>query len=205
MRIPLAQAQDLIQAAGVNTLVVHLVDTADTDAVLHRLREGPETAGLDVQPWHRLSDFYANTRELYARQFGILQLIAVVLIGVSVQGSMNVTVFERTAEFGTMRALGARSSQVFALLATEAALLGAAGAVIGVAVALGAGSLISWVGIPMPPPPNAESGFTARILLSMPGLGAAAAVGALAALLGALTPAWRVRRLSIVAALGHRV
>lgn len=205
VRIPLVQAQELVQAAGVNTLVVHLADTADTDTVLRQLRARAEIAGLDVQPWYLLSDFYASTRELYARQFGFLQLIAVALIAMSVLGSMNITVFERTAEFGTMRALGGRSSQVFALLALEAALLGAAGAAVGVVASLGAGSLISWIGIPMPPPPNAESGFTARILLSGQGLAAAAAVGVVASVLGSLAPGLRIRRLPIVAALGHRV
>ena len=40
--------------------------------------------------------------------------------------------------------------------------------------------------IPMPPPPNAEAGFTARIVLSASGLAWAAAVGIASAVLGAI-------------------
>lgn len=205
VRISLAQAQELVQADGVQALVVHLDRTEDTDAVLNDLRSAAPTAALDVQPWYELSDFYANTRALYARQFGILQVIALALIAMSVLTSANITVFERTAELGTMRALGARSRTVVLLMVLESAFLGAVGAAIGVLVALALGALLTSVGIPMPPPPNAEAGFTAHVLLTPGALAKAAAVGVASAVLGALVPAWRVARLPIVTALGQRI
>lgn len=205
IRIPLADAQELVQVAGVNTIVIHLHRTDDTGEVLDDLSGRAQLQGLDLQPWYILSDFYASTRELYARQFGVLQLIALVLIAMSVLTSANITVFERTAEFGTMRALGADSRTVVTLLALESAALGLAGALIGVAAAIVAGMLISWIGIPMPPPPNAEAGFTARILLAPGALAAAAALGVVSAVLGALLPSLRAARMPVVTALGYRV
>ncbi len=204
IRIALGEAQDLVQANGVHAIVVTLKHTEDTDRVLAGLRALPLAAGMEVQPWYELSDFYASTRALYARQFGILQLIALVLIAMSVLTSANITVFERTAELGTMRALGARSRVVVALMVLESALLGAVGAVIGVVVALALGALLSSIGIEMPPPPNAEAGFTAHILITSEALAKAAAVGVASAVLGALVPSFRVSRLPIVTALGHR-
>jgi putative ABC transport system permease protein len=160
---------------------------------------------LEVLPWYELSDFYANTRELYARQFGILQVIALVLIAMSVLTSSNITVFERTGEFGTMRALGARSTTVIRLIVLESAALGALGALIGVVLALVLAQAISWVGIPMPPPPNAEAGFTARILMTPGALASAAAVGVASSIVGALVPSIRVGRLPVVDALRQRI
>lgn len=205
IRIPLADAQELVQVAGVNTIVIHLHRTDDTGAVLADLGGRSQLRRLDLQPWYILSDFYASTRELYARQFGVLQLIALVLIAMSVLTSTNITVFERTAEFGTMRALGADSRTVVKLLALESAALGFAGALLGVVVAIVAGMLISWIGIPMPPPPNAEAGFTARIVLSPAALLGAAALGVTSSVIGASLPSVRVVRLPIVYALGKRV
>lgn len=205
IRVPLADVQDLVQVDGVNAIVVHLHRTGDTAAVLAEMADRPEAAGLELRPWYLLSDFYASTRELYARQFGVLQLIALVLIAMSVLTSANITVFERTAELGTMRALGAKSRTVVGLLALESAALGLAGAMAGVAMALLAGWLISWIGIPMPPPPNAESGFVARIRLGPDALAAAAALGVVSSILGALLPSLRAVRLPIVEALGRRV
>lgn len=205
LRVPLGDVQDLLQIGGVNALVVHLHQTDQTDSVLEGLRARPEAAGLEIAPWYELSDFYRGTRALYARQFGILQGIALVLIAMSVLTSFNITVFERTAEFGTMRALGAHSGRVVQLVVVEGAILGALGAAMGMVFAVVAGVLISRIGIPMPPPPNAESGFIARILLDGGALWAAAGVGLVSALLGSLLPSFRAARMPIVEALGRRI
>ena len=205
VRVALAEAQDFLQTSGVNALVLSLRRTEDTSALLVELRERPELGSFELMPWYELSDFYSSTRELYARQFGILQGIALVLIAMSVLTSTNITVFERTAEFGTMRALGTRSREVTSLIVLESAMLGAAGAAIGVVIALALGELISWLGIPMPPPPNAEEGFVARVLITHSALAWAAGVGISSSILGALLPAHRVGRMPIVTSLGRRI
>lgn len=205
VRIPLATAQELLQAGGVQTLVVHLHETAQTDAVLAALRARPELAAYEIRPWYELSEFYASTRALYARQFGILQMIALALIAMSVLTSFNITVFERTAELGTMRALGARSETVVASMALEAAFVGCVGALVGVLLAVALGSVISSIGIDMPPPPNAEIGFTARIRLEAAALLWAAAIGVGSAIVGGLLPSLRAGRMPITVALGHRI
>ena len=57
----------------------------------------------------------------------------------------------------------------------------------------------------MPPPPNSEAGYIARILIGPGLLVESALIGLGASVLGALLPALRVIRLPIIAALGHRV
>ena len=54
----------------------------------------------------------------------VLQLIILAMVLLSVTNTVNMTIFERTGEFGTMRALGNRGVDVFALILTEGALLG---------------------------------------------------------------------------------
>ena len=131
-----------------------------------RLPTKSAAAGLEVKTWEELNDFYAKTVKLYDTQFGVLRLIVLVLVVLCVANSINMSVFERTAEFGTMRALGNRSADVFRLIVTEACLIGRHWR--GLRASLRA-RLIAWgisaIGIPMPPPPNADIGYMARIPL----------------------------------------
>ncbi len=205
VRLPLPVAHELVQADSVNTIVVQLKDTGQTTEVLHAVAARLDGRGLEVEPWYRLSDFYANTEQLYARQFGFLKVIALVLVVMSVVNSLNMTVFERMAEFGTMRVLGNRRRDVGRLIVIEAALLGLLGALAGVLLSIVGGAVVSSVGIPMPPPPNMEAGYTARILLTPRVLFEATAIGAISSLLAALLPAWRAGRVPLAEALRRAV
>ncbi len=72
---------------------------------------GPK--GFEVARWNKLSDFYEKTVDLYDRQFGVLQLIILLMVLLSVANSVNMSIFERTREFGTVIALGTRAQQRF--------------------------------------------------------------------------------------------
>lgn len=201
IKIPLAAAQELLGTKEVNALVITLNETRDTDRVAAGLEQQLDARGLEIRTWLELNDFYEKTVELYKGQFGVLQLIILVMVLLSVANSVNMSIFERTGEFGTMMALGNRSSHVFHLVVVESILLGltgsALGLVFGVAMALG----ISAVGIPMPPPPNANVGYTAHIQILPSTLLAACAIGVMATFLAALLPARHVSRTPVVEAL----
>ncbi|MCD6673481.1 MAG: FtsX-like permease family protein [Burkholderiaceae bacterium] len=205
IRVPLAAAHELTQTDRVNTLVVQLRRTADTDLAVARLTASLGDSDLEAVPWYVLSDFYANTRLMYERQFGFLQLIALVLVVMSVLNSLNMTVFERTAEFGTMRVLGNRGSAVVKLIVIEGLLLGVLGSLIGILLAMLVAAVVSVGGIPMPPPPNMESGYTARVVLTLPALGRTALIGTLAAVLASVIPALRFLRIPLPDALRRAV
>ena len=66
-------------------------------------------AGLEVKTWLELNDFYAKTVKMYDVQFGVLRIIILLMVLLSVVNSVNMSVFERVGEFGTMMALGNRS------------------------------------------------------------------------------------------------
>ncbi len=205
VRIPLVAAHELTQTDRVNTLVVQLDRTADTDLAVARLMAMLGDSDLEAVPWYVLSDFYANTKLMYERQFGFLQWIALVLVVMSVLNSLNMTVFERMAEFGTMRVLGNRGSEVVKLIGIEGLLLGVLGSLIGILLAVITAAVVSVAGIPMPPPPNMESGYTARVVLTFPALGWTAAIGTTAAVLASVIRAFRFLRISMPDALRRAV
>lgn len=201
VRIPLAAAQELLGTQGANTLVLSLRTTEETGAVAGALKRRLDPRRFEVKTWIELNDFYESTVALYERQFGVLQLIILVLVLLSVANSVNMSAFERVGEFGTMMALGNRRSGVFSLLAVENALLGAGGGALGVALGIALALAISAIGIPMPPPPNANIGYVAHIRIVAPEVLAAFLVGSGATVLAALLPAWRVSRIPVVDAL----
>lgn len=205
VRLPLAAAQDLLATPGVSVIVVALDRTEDTDAVAQQLERTLHASELSVRTWRALNDFYEKTVALYDRQFGVLRLIVLVMVLLSVTNTINMAVFERQGEFGTLRALGNRSRDVFALVVAESLLLGLAGAVIGIALGVVLALAISATGIPMPPPPSSNVGYTAFIRLVPAVIGGAGAVGMAAALLASLLPAWKVGRTPIVDALRQNV
>ncbi len=201
VRIHLAAAQELVATKAVHSLVLLLDDTARTDAAAEALKRDLPADRYEVRTWLELADFYQKTVALYRRQFGVLQIITLCMVLLTVANSVNMTIFERTGEVGTLLALGNRQHDVLRLIVAENVLLGLIGAVSGVAVGVGLAFAISALGIPMPPPPNADAGYTAYIRI-VPGVVVRAALaGFLATSLAALAPARRAAGLPVVDAL----
>jgi putative ABC transport system permease protein len=203
VRIPLRAAQELTATSGVSAVVVLLADTDFTARARADLEA--RLPGYEIKTWQELADFYNNTAALYERQFGVLQVIIVVMVLLSVANSVNMSLHERTPEFGIIRALGRTGRDVFRLAVLETALLGAIGAAMGVVVGAVLAVVISAIGIPMPPPPNSESGFTAAIRIVPMILTAAFALGILASIGASLLPARHLARIPVVEALRRGV
>ena len=204
VRVQLRAAQELTASPGVSALVLLLADT-DMTARARADVEARLPPGFEVKTWQELADFYNSTAALYERQFGVLQVIILVMVLLGVANSVNMTLHERTAEFGIMRALGRTGRDVFGLAVLETALLGAIGAALGVVVGVALAAMISAIGIPMPPPPNSESGFTAAVRIVPMILAAAFAMGILASIAAALLPARHLARIPVVEALRRSV
>ena len=205
VRIPLPAAMELMDTQAANVIIAMLDHTGDTNATVKLLKQHFSEKELDAIAWNELSDFYEKTVDLYDRQFGVLRLIILVMVLLSVVNSVNMTLFERTREFGTLRAIGDRSTDIFRLIVAECACLGFIGALAGMLLGSLMGLLISAIGIPMPPPPNANLGYTALIRLDTISVLSAGIIGFSACLLASLLPAHRASKLDIGEALRHGV
>jgi putative ABC transport system permease protein len=205
VRIPFSAAQELLFTRSAHSIVLLLNDTSATDAAAATLKTRLEPLGYEVKPWYELADFYKKTETLYRRQFGVLQIIILVLLVLSVASTINTVVYERTGEFGTLLALGSRPRQIFKLVLLENALLGLLGSVLGMILAIALAGMITSVGITMPPPPGSNIGYTGTIRLVPQVLIVAILIAALAAVIAAVLPARRASRLVVVDALRHNV
>ena len=205
VKIPLAAAQELLDTRGANVLVLAVDRTPSADLVAARLRTSLASSGLEVRAWHELNDFYPKTVELYDRQFGFLRLIILVMVLLSVVNSVNMTLFERVGEFGTMRALGDRSRKVVALIVSESALLGLIGATLGALIGIGLALGISAIGVPMPPPPNSNLAYVAQIRVIPWVVAGAFLTGFIATVAASVIPAIRASRIPVVDALRQNI
>jgi len=205
VRIPLAATQELLQTQGVNQIVVSLHRTDDTSKMLAALEADFADSPFDLRSWRTLSDFYDKSVQLYDAQFGVLRFIILLMVLLSVTNSVNMSVTERQGEFGTMQALGNRRRDIVRLIAIECTIVGLVGAVLGVVLGIILAVVISAIGIPMPPPPNANIGYTAFIRVVPATVLGAFVVGFLATVLASLFPALKVSRVPVVDALRQNI
>lgn len=205
VRISLASAQELLATPGAHTAVVLLKNTMDTDRVAGAVGDKLNHQGYEMKTWVELNTFYTQTVALYRQQFGFLVVIILAMLLMSVSNTVNMGIFERVSEFGTMMALGDRSSRVFALVVVESFWLGLLGALGGVVVGVALAKAISLVGISMPPPPNADQGYISHILVVPHVVALSFIVGVLAAVLASLRPAQTISRKLIADALRENV
>ena len=203
VRVPLAAARELLTVNGAHSVVIALGRTEDTDPVAGDLAARLQPLGYEVKTWLELDDFYPKTLALYRRQFGILQLIILAIVMLGVANTVNMVAFERMGEYGTLRALGTRTGGVVRMIIVENLLLGLIGAALGVTSAAALGAALSWIGIPMPPPPNANSGYLARIQLVPWIMGAATLIGVAATVASSMIAVVRISRTPISDALRH--
>lgn len=201
VRISLGAAQELLATSGAHTGVMLLKHTADTATAAGFLRAKLEGNGFEIKTWTDLDEFYNQTVTLYEQQFGFLVIIILAMLLLSVSNTVNIGIFERVSEFGTMMAMGDRSARVFRLIVTESLCLGIIGSLAGAVIGVLLAQAISAVGIPMPPPPNADQGYISRILVVPEVVGLAFGIGVCAALLASLLPAHKVSRMQVAEAL----
>lgn len=203
LRLPIGVARELLGVSGAHAWVVILDSTARTDVVADQVRAlvGPE--GLQVVPWYRLADFYNKTVVLFSKQVAVMKFIIAAIIILSISNTLTMTVLERTAEIGTMMAIGANRKTILRRFVGEGVLLGIFGGLLGVVAGVTLATLISAVGIPMPAPPGMAHGFVGEVRTSLPLVVDAFALAVGTTLIASCYPAWKASRMVIVDALRH--
>ena len=207
----LAQAQRLLYGAEkpqATAVVLQLAHTSQIAAAKARLAELLATTlkrePLEVQDFEALNPFYGQAVGMFAAIFGFMAALIGAIVLFTVGNTMSMAVIERTAEIGTLRAMGLRRSGIRRLFMSEALLLGVIGAVAGVAAALCVAWLVNHAGLTwLPPGQVAPVPLTVRVWGETPMMIGSAALLALVAVVSAWWPSRRAARMLIVDALRH--
>jgi putative ABC transport system permease protein len=121
--------------------------------------------------------------------------ISLVVGGIGIMNTMYTSVLERTKEIGTMKAIGARNSDILKIFLIESALLGLVGGIIGALIGLSFAFIASF---------GANSAFGSSIIsvsISYPLLLGAILFSSLIGTFAGLLPAYQASRLNPVEAL----
>ncbi|MCL4393420.1 MAG: ABC transporter permease [Chloroflexi bacterium] len=144
----------------------------------------------------RSTEFGEKTNDM--QSFGMmtnaLSLVSILVGGVGMMNAMLMSVYERTREIGTLRALGWRRRRVIWMIVREAVLLSILSGAAGVALGIALGSLISME----PTMGSYLKGVYGAALLAQ-----AMLIALFLGAVGAIYPAWRASNLSPVEALRY--
>ncbi len=204
LRVPLPLAHKLLRVSGVHLSILVLDRTEQTTEMLTKLRAAYQDPHLQFVPWYEMADFYNKMVSLLTKQVLVVELIIAAVIVLGISNTMTMNVLERTAEIGTCLAIGYRRRQILRQFIYEGLTIGLIGGSVGVAGGWLLATVISAVGIPMPPPPGMSEGYTGEILLTWQLAIEAFVLALLTTLLASVYPAWKASRMEIVDALRHQ-
>ncbi len=203
LHVPLPVAQQLLRVSGSHRWILVLDETARTDQTIVALRKKFHDSDIEFVPWYDLADFYQKMVALLSRQIGVVEFIIAAIIVLSISNTMMMNVLERTAEIGTCLAIGRRRSHILRQFIYEGLTIGLIGGSIGLLLGWLLATVISLIGIPMPPPPGMSQGYSGQILVTWQLALNAFLLAVGTTLLASSYPAWKASRMEIVNALRH--
>lgn len=192
----------------VTAIIVQLHHTADQAAAVARIdkliRAHRWAEPLAVRTVEELTPYFVQSLELFDLIFGFIFILIGGIVLFTVSNTMNTAVVERTVEIGTLRAIGLRRSGILRLFVAEGALLGGAGAVLGVVLALVIAAIVNRSGLTWLPPGSSQwLPLQLRVYGEWSTIAGSSVALLAVSVLSAWWPAWRGAKLDVVAALRH--
>ena len=100
LQLPLATAQELIRTKSIQSVLLQLKDTDQTDAVKTQLESLFRERGwnLEVKCWYDLSDFYLKTKLMFGQFFMIINFVIGFIVILSIYNTLNMSVLGRVGQ-----------------------------------------------------------------------------------------------------------
>ena len=120
--------------SGATMIAVRLKDHASVDRVMARLA-ADASLGVKTARWDVASGFYAQIASGLQAFIWLATALVFLVVALIFMNTLIINVTERTAEIGTMRAIGGEKSFIRGLFLTEALVLNTGAALVGMAAA----------------------------------------------------------------------
>ncbi|MBU6374830.1 MAG: ABC transporter permease [Bdellovibrionales bacterium] len=195
-RIPLSQAQKLLDTEKVESIALGLARDEDWDIFSQKVATVfPQLSATSFAVLDKI--YYQHSIDWLKSQFGVIRLIILAVVVLGIFNVVATSIFERKAEIGNLRANGDSRWDVLLLLLSEGTAVGLIGALVGILGAAILNSTLLSKGILMPPAPGLTRTFHIPIVLDLWTAVITFALGGVSCLFATLLSAWRVVGMSI--------
>ncbi len=204
--VPLKTVQTLLDTQDVENIVVRLQKTQDVEMMQTKLQKEFSSidSRIEIKDWYTLSSFYKSVQSFYRVQNRVFSVILISLVLLGIINTVGMSIYERTGEIGTVRALGESEFSVISQFTLEGFILGMIGYVSGMILAAILAQIINHSNITMIMP-SASVEVPVGIKLVVSAFVEAAMVSVVTATLATWWPALRASRMSIIEALKRNI
>lgn len=133
-----ADLQQTAQMEGVHEIALLLEDLSKLDDTIKQLQQivdnGAWQGIVAVRNWQQIQPMLATMMSTMDVSNRVILVIFVIAMMFGIINIMLMSVYERTQEFGVLMAVGMDKQKIFALILLETAMLGAAGAILGISI-----------------------------------------------------------------------
>jgi putative ABC transport system permease protein len=135
------------------TITVKVKESFDPEKVAENIKEElretrDEKEGQETFSVQTFSQLLQTFTDIFAVVQAVLIGIAAISLlvgGIGIMNTMYTSVLERTKEIGTMKAVGAKNSDILWIFLFESGLLGLVGGAIGIALGIGIGKAVEYI------------------------------------------------------------
>lgn len=123
----------------------------DAVKVAARVAAALDDPELSTDPWQVVEAIFYNSMQADKKGDYVTTGIVMAMVAIGVLNAVLMSVFERTREYGLLRAVGTRPRQIFGMIVVETMMLGIISSIIGFILSLPIMHYLKVTGIPIPP------------------------------------------------------
>lgn len=133
--LPLEVAQKLLDTSAVEKIVT-LLDNDDNLPEIHKEVNATIPNSLHAKVWTEIAFLFSQVEAFYDVQNMVIEVIILLLVLLSISNTVGMSIYERTGEIGTLRAMGDKSSDIIKGFCLEGLILGCLGSILGMVMGI---------------------------------------------------------------------
>ena len=147
----LEDAQELFVLEGrIHEIVLTVSKINQVPTITKAIEARLNDSTLDVAPWQEVAKSFYRAMQADKQGDAIGRIVIMLIVAIGVLNSVLMSVLERTREYGVLKAVGTKPTQIFRLVISEVAIIALASICVGALLGVLANYLLSIYGITLP-------------------------------------------------------